>query len=604
MIIRDPERDDRGQIVDGEGAISPIALMAMQANVATNTPDLNSIGPLTSPLSPGKQFFPGETHSRPAPVLSHLLVNMRAFVGSICNSANEGVELMFALYARHERHFLSEFFLVKLNHNGVPAGPRPEDLVGRIQTLFTDLTSRDVAEEIYLVCRIFRTGDAKDVLRPGSAPTTASKDSSRASVLLDTSRPGSSGAKSHHKSSSSLVRKGSRVSQIFTRSGSPDGQISPTSALKPVQSVGNSGKANGVHKGSWCRKPFGCAVLDLSRTLQDTPLSTSLETGTDHVMPIFVASQEHDFYHLHERIIESKTSKLYIILKLFSDNSTKQPKADSINVNIKLFHGDKVEDVVQAHPTILHAVPRTNRVGFNDAPFQSRSDIFITLSKAINTTAVLKSSAGPGYALVSAQIRLNDRPETTVDKCVFRGTGTDDGSSTYESYAVSNNHDLLWDEKFKICILEDVVPRALLVFKFTTIRSSPQTEVAVAEPESPIALAALNISTDGHFVKDGEHRLKIRRIEPGTSFEQQLATYLVEDTAAPVISDPILCVNTFLCSTRFTEDNTLHSLLHWKQDISSLATDESRFKMKEILRKFTFVSEIEILKVLSPSQCG
>ena len=215
----------------------------------------------------------------------------------------------------------------------------------------------------------------------------------------------------------------------------------------------------------------------------------------------------------------------------------------------------------------------------------------------MNTTAVLKSSVGPGYALVSAQIRLSNRPETTIDKCVFRGTGSEGGSSTYESYAVGNSHDLLWDEKFKICISEDVAPRALLVFKFTTIRSSQHTEGAVADPEPPIALAALNISTDGHFVRDGEHRLKIRRIESGTSFEQQLATYLTEDTGAPVVSDPILCVDTFLCSTRFTEDNTLHSLLHWKQDIPSLATDESRFKVKEILRKFTFVSEIEILKV-------
>ena len=283
---------------------------------------------------------------------------------------------------------------------------------------------------------------------------------------------------------------------------------------------------------------------------------------------------------------------------IFINGSTKQPKADSINVNIKLFHGDKVDDVIQAHPTILHSVTRTNRVGFNDAPFQSRSDIFITINKAINTTAVLKSSVGPGYALVSAQVRLSDRTETTVDKCVFRGTGTEEGSSTYESYAVGYHHDLLWDEKFKIRILEDIAPRALVVFKFTTIRSSSQTDGAVTEHEPPVALAAIRISTDGHFVRDGEHRLKIRRIEPGMSFEQQLATYLVEDTVAPVISDPILSVDTFLCSTRFTEDNTLHSLLHWKQDMPTLVTDESRFKMKEVLRKFTFVSEIEILKVL------
>jgi dedicator of cytokinesis protein 3 len=220
---------------------------------------------------------------------------------------------MFALYARHEHHFLSEFFLVKLNHNGVPAGPRPEDLVGRIQTLFTDLTSRDVAEEIYLVCRIFKTGEAKDVLRPGTAngahPT---KEPSRASVLFDMARPSSSssGGTRVHKSSSSVVRaKGSRVSQLFNRS-SDEGNP----GLKNAQSVGSL-KSNGVGRANSYRKPFGCAVLDLSRILQEHPstVSSPPEAGTDHVMPIFVSSQDHDFHQLHERIIESKTNKLYVL---------------------------------------------------------------------------------------------------------------------------------------------------------------------------------------------------------------------------------------------------------------------------------------------------
>jgi dedicator of cytokinesis protein 3 len=286
--------------------------MAMQANVATTTPALDAIGPMLSPISPGKQFFPGEIPTRPAPVLSHLLVNMRAFVGSICNSANEGVELMFSLYARHEHHFLSESFLVKLNHNGVPAGPRPEDLVGRIQTLFTDLTSRDVAEEIYLVCRIFKTGEAKDILRPGTAnTTTTSSKESRSSVLFDMSRPGSSGTNRLHKSSSSIIRpKGSRVSQIFTRSTSPESPNPSSPSLKNAHSVGNLSniKTNGVSKAVLYRRPFGCAVLDLSKILQETP--SAHDSGSDYVMPIFISAQDHDFHKLHERIIESKTNKL------------------------------------------------------------------------------------------------------------------------------------------------------------------------------------------------------------------------------------------------------------------------------------------------------
>ena len=128
-------------------------------------------------------------------------------------------------------------------------------------------------------------------------------------------------------------------------------------------------------------------------------------------------------------------------------------------------------------------------------------------------------------------------------------------------------------------------------------RSDRRMLQKATESEPPIALAAFNLSTDGFFVRDGEHRIRVRRIEQGLSLEQQLATYLGEDNTPPASSDSALCVDTFLCSTRFTEDNTLHSLLHWKQDIGTLATEESKFKMKEILRKFTFVSEIEVLKV-------
>lgn len=300
--------------MDGEGSISPIALMAIQANVATTTPGLGSPMPLISPTSPGKQFFPGEVPIRAHYPLSHLLINMRAFVGSICNSAHEGVELMFGLYARHEHHFISEFYIVELNHNGVPAGPRPEDMVGRIHTLFTDLTSRDVADEIYLVCRIFKTGEAKDVLRPdASSSASTHKDQSRASVLFDMARPGSGGSRLH-KSTSSIIRpKGSRVSQIFQRSTSPDGQP-PSPGLKTAHSVGSFGtvKATAI-KGPSYRRAFGCAVLDLSKVLQETRASSGPEAGTEHIIPIFVPSQEGDFHQLHESIIESKTNKLYVL---------------------------------------------------------------------------------------------------------------------------------------------------------------------------------------------------------------------------------------------------------------------------------------------------
>jgi dedicator of cytokinesis protein 3 len=263
-------------------------------------------------------------------------------------------------------------------------------------------------------------------------------------------------------------------------------------------------------------------------------------------------------------------------------------------VSIKVFHGDKVDEVIQTHSTDLYAVPRTNRIGFNDAPNQSRSDMFITLSKIANAHGLLKSFTGHGHVNVTAQIRLRDHPETVIEDAIYRGTSIQsNGETTYESYLVATGNEIGWDEKFKICISEDIAPRALLVFKFNLIRNDAE----LSEPEVPIGVAALVLSTKGLFASDGEHRMKIRKLEHSESFEAQFMAYLHDEIQSPLSSDPILTVESFLCSTRFTEDNTLHSLLHWKSEIGALTTDRSRFQLKDILRKFTFVSEIEILKV-------
>jgi len=220
--------------------------------------------------------------------------------------------------------------------------------------------------------------------------------------------------------------------------------------------------------------------------------------------------------------------------------------------------------------------------------------MFITLSRVSNAHTILKSFTGHGHVNVTAQIRLRDHPETIVEDSIYRGTGIQgNGETTYESYLSATGTDISWDEKFKICISEDIAPKALLVFKFNLIKADLET----TEPEVPIGVAALVLSTKGLFASDGEHRMKIRKLEPSEPFEAQLMAYLHEEIQSPLSSDPVLTVESFLCSTRFTEDNTLHSLLHWKTEIGALTADRNRFQLKDILRKFTFVSEIEILKV-------
>jgi len=79
--------------------------------------------------------------------LHHLLLDLKAFVGM----ATEPTTLVF--YLATKGHIpISESFTVELSQQGVPVDASQ---IGQLQTLFLNLSSRDTAEEIYLVARVY-----------------------------------------------------------------------------------------------------------------------------------------------------------------------------------------------------------------------------------------------------------------------------------------------------------------------------------------------------------------------------------------------------------------------------------------------------------------
>ncbi len=85
---------------------------------------------------------------------SHLFFDLKACVASICGPG-ETTELFFSLYNKTMGKFVSEDFLVRLTFNGMP---RDEDKIGKLCTIFADLSKRDLTSEMYLICRIIRAG--------------------------------------------------------------------------------------------------------------------------------------------------------------------------------------------------------------------------------------------------------------------------------------------------------------------------------------------------------------------------------------------------------------------------------------------------------------
>ncbi|XP_062855261.1 dedicator of cytokinesis protein 3-like [Trichomycterus rosablanca] len=86
------------------------------------------------------------------PITHHLFLNLKNFTYS---SIGEDIEVLFSLYDGHESKYISERFLVKLNKN---EGPQSLEKAERLCTLFTDLSTKDLKKELYIVAHAIRTG--------------------------------------------------------------------------------------------------------------------------------------------------------------------------------------------------------------------------------------------------------------------------------------------------------------------------------------------------------------------------------------------------------------------------------------------------------------
>lgn len=199
----------------------------------------------------------------------HVFLDVRAFVASLC-SHGETAELYFSLYNKVDARFLTEDYCAVLNHNGASAR---DGGLGRLRTLFVDLAQADIEESIYLVCRIVRNGSMK--MNSTLSSSGQQTDGRRPSEPLSARDPAMS----------------TWSDAASTYNGSP---------LSPQGWQGNP------FEQAQFRRPFGCAVLELSQLSQLFSEKGDASSTREHTMPIFIASTEAAFSTLHQDIIASK----------------------------------------------------------------------------------------------------------------------------------------------------------------------------------------------------------------------------------------------------------------------------------------------------------
>ncbi|KAG9102699.1 hypothetical protein FRC06_001407 [Ceratobasidium sp. 370] len=519
-----------------------------------------------------------------------------------------------------------------------------------IRTLFTDLGAHDIAEGLVLVCRIVRRGGMK--LAPdgegvalesnGSGNTyqtaTMGGTAYQSSIMgaISESYPGANamselghggGGGREYATIGSRAESARRGSEPMYKSVWEDsvsqleGRPGQAKTTKGSNGVGRKGT---VRSGSGAggtgeddeplRRPFGCAVLELDSLLNPMAAehvgvvgagtgaaSVGLGVGSgvgparEHTMPIFVPTDEARFSTLHQDILKGHGHAV-----------EKSPRAEMLAITLKAFYGDSTT-IIHENSSLLHSTPLTSRLGFPDVVFpgDSRNEVFIKLwsgefqhaaSSGIGlsrgrTRKSIGAFVGMGGGIgslpsVEVTVEVRTRSGRAVERALVAGSGeaprTHLRSMVFHKNATPSFGELV---KVQLPKGEGEEEADHLFFTFRNRRAPP------------FAFAYLPLFPDGRaFVPDGTHRLVLYRTE-------RIGSIMPKDYFGAPASVPsaaangtgptrdALVVRSFLVSTRYTQNVTLLSLLNWEQI-------QDKDELAEVLSKFTFVGEVEIVKFL------
>ncbi|KAG6820881.1 hypothetical protein H0H93_010225 [Arthromyces matolae] len=576
--------------VDVEGDIDPrswvsaVRMYAMQTSLAylpLSSEDIRpytlcsteyvSVGPLPTPAHSAFSDPPHHNRSRsqgclgpslptssPATKFYHVFLDVRAFVATPC-APGETAELFFSLYKKQGTQFVTEDFCAILNHNGVLAR-YPN---GRIRTLFTDLAPSDVIDPIYLVCRIVRNG---------------------------------------------ALKLGNHVGSMESRRVSDNAVRSDASTLIFVEPEVEGKYSNDFPAQS--RRPFGCAVLELTQLNKMAADSPDVTPLREHTMQIYGATNEVSFSMIHQNIINNNTKEF-----------EKLSRADSLAVSIKIFRGDS-EKIIRENMSLLQDAPPTLRLGFPDVVFPGdvRNELYIKLwcgdftsshtsSSRLSVVNLARGQVGTSSNNVQVTVEVRDQQGNTIENVISQGSG-EPLMTRFHSMVFQRCNEPTFGELIKIQLPLKAKPLWHLFFTFRnrTGRERIAVKGGTDGADRPFAFAFQPLFPDNHaFVEDGSRMLVMYRAEklthlpadvylaapswlPAGQKPDQITISSEMQRLAPPLRDT-LTIRSSLCSTKFTQNPVLLHLLNWEKlnDKDLLST---------ILTKFTFVGEGEIVKFL------
>ncbi|KAJ5746567.1 hypothetical protein N7520_011749 [Penicillium odoratum] len=562
IIVRDP--DQRGRLLTGEDSAIQLATLQSEMSMLESRP----------------------TTSSDTTALHHMLLEINAVSGNIPGP----VSLAIQLYSRSDSGVfspLSETFSLDI--------PSPEKFVSltqsnKLKTLFTELAATDIGDgsvngrQLYLATSVRAaesrsTTESTPASRPSMSRESPSSPKANAAGVIQPSTKGSLRSRRSMMWSPKPRGPNESVTPKINAQGVPRLSSSSSSAKEPTASQPTTKESSAI-------RTIGVGILEVSPILRQ-------ERDAEQVINIWSPSRESDE---GEGNADGFDKLLHVLMPSRTGRYVRSDYAARLHVHLHPFASTDPESLVRENPTILHDVVQTRRIGFSKAPTKPRSDIYITLSQAVFPTDALLShpTAGQiplqtntGLHNLQLTLEVRDVNGARIDRCVFPSSANTSHTAWRTTIAARGSP---WNQTIRLKIPKEQIPGSHII-------------MSVADaPEFPFALSWMPLWDQQAFIRDGNHSLLLHAYDKQTSsMENGKGAYLSlpwsalgknESAKDEALTGPLatLRLETHLCSTEYSQDQVILSLLNWKER----PVDE----VLDTLKRLLFVPEIEIVKQL------
>ncbi|KAF2866220.1 hypothetical protein BDV95DRAFT_215682 [Massariosphaeria phaeospora] len=456
----------------------------------------------------------------------------------------------------------------------------------KLRSLFVDLSPTDIGEgagsgcNLYLVFKLLTNEPYRTGWAAGQTGVPRESMSSNSSGMPPSSQGSVKGRRSLMFGSKRKESSHSNLSSVDTRAPSMDSNRAANHDVRPVSAAPKVKPSSRDQKSLKRAVAVGTLRVDAlmrARSEADQTVTLwSLPTSTDET-----AEEDIGWDDIVSEVYPSVSGKY-----------RKNLQINQLTVHLKAFADPDVEVLVEKTPTLLQNIKQTRKIGFTGAPTKARSDIYLTLVEPFlpknaflahpkTGTVPLAQTSSMGNLQLTIEVRKSNGER--IEGCIYPSSNSA-GHTAWRTTAIERGEG--WNLTIRLAINPEDVPGSHIV-------------MSVADaPGFPFALCWMPLWSQDAFVRDGGHSLSLYRYDEYTSsMISGKGAYLGlpwcarkkdEQVMGPMAA---LHLKTYLCSTRYSQDPNLLGLLKWR--------DQAAGELVGLLRKFPFVPEIELVKLLN-----